>query len=67
MAMTLRLTEEDAARLRERAAHDGMSMQESAMQAIRAYLDGRDRAGMIDDALGDILSRYPDTLRRLAE
>lgn len=65
--MTLRLTDEDAARLRERAAADGASMQETALRAIHAYLDGQDRAALVDAALSDVLSRYPETLRRLGE
>lgn len=67
MAMTLRLTDEDTARLRARAERDGTSMQESALRAIRLYLDSQDRAVAIDGALTDLMGRYPETLRRLGE
>jgi predicted transcriptional regulator len=67
MAMTLRLSDEDARRLRERAEADGTSMQDVAVTAIRAYLDGRSRAELIDEALTDTLERYGTTLTRLGE
>ena len=53
--MTLRLSDEDARRLRRRAEADGTSMQDVAVTAIQAYLDGRSRAELINDALADTL------------
>jgi predicted transcriptional regulator len=41
MAMTLRLTDEESAALRERAEKEGRSMQEVAKSAINAYLARR--------------------------
>ncbi|RFA16994.1 hypothetical protein B7R22_01445 [Subtercola boreus] len=67
MAMTLRLTDSDAARLRARAEHDGRSMQETVVEAIHSYLEGRDRASQLDAALTDTLARYKTTLKRLGE
>ncbi len=67
MAMTLRLTDDDAQRLRSRAEADGRSMQDVATTAIRVYLDGSSRAEIVDQALADTLARYPETLRRLGE
>jgi predicted transcriptional regulator len=67
MAMTLRLSDENARRLRERAEADGTSMQDVATTAIEAYLDGRGRAEVIDAALADTLARYGTTLKRLGE
>lgn len=67
MAMTLRLSEQDAHRLRDRAEVDGTSMQDVAITAIRAYLDGRGRAEVIDRALTDTIARYGTTLKRLGE
>jgi predicted transcriptional regulator len=67
MAMTLRLSDEDSRRLRQRAEADGTSMQDVAVTAIHAYLDGRSRAELIDDALADTLQRYGTTLKRLGE
>ncbi len=67
MAMTLRLSDENARRLRERAEADGTSMQDVATVAIEAYLDGRGRAEVVDAALANTLARYSTTLRRLGE
>ena len=67
MAMTLRLSEEDSARLKARAESEGVSMQEVALTALRQYLDGATRAKLIDEALQDTLGRYATTLRRLGE
>ena len=41
MAMTLRLTEEQTARLREAAAREGLSMQAAAVKAVEEYVDRR--------------------------
>jgi hypothetical protein len=38
MAMTLRLTDEEQAALRERARLEGISMQEAARRAVREYI-----------------------------
>lgn len=42
MAMTLRLTEDDNARLREVAEREGRSMQEVAVAALRQYFASHD-------------------------
>jgi hypothetical protein len=67
MAMTLRLTDEDADRLRERAAHEGRSMQEVARQAVREYLDDRARAELLHEVLDEQLPRYAEALERLGK
>lgn len=67
MAMTLRLSSETTERLRERARSDGLSMQDVATTAVEQYLDGKDRASVIEEALSDTVSRYANTLRRLGE
>ena len=41
MAMTLRLTEEQAAKLRATAEREGVSMQAVALKAIDEYVDRR--------------------------
>ncbi|MBK9740444.1 MAG: ribbon-helix-helix protein, CopG family [Actinobacteria bacterium] len=41
MAMTLRLSDEESAALRERAELEGRSMQEVAREAISVYVSGR--------------------------
>jgi plasmid stability protein len=41
VAMNLRLTDEETAALRQRAADEGRSMQDVARSAIREYVSGR--------------------------
>jgi predicted transcriptional regulator len=65
--MTLRLSDEDTARLRQRAAADGVSMQRPALSAIQAYLDARERDELVGAGVEYALDRYPDALRRLGE
>ena len=67
MAIELRLTEEEQDALRERAALDGMSMQEAARQAVREYLARADRRDRVGAAAELILERHADALRRLGE
>jgi plasmid stability protein len=65
MAMTLRLTEEEQAALRERAEAEGISMQEAARRAVRDYVAGgrhRDRVGIAADR---IVEAHADALERL--
>ena len=67
MAMTLRLTDDQAAALRARAEREGRSMQQVAVSALDDYLL---RAG--DDELTDRLAaqgaeRFAELLRRLGE
>jgi plasmid stability protein len=67
MAMTLRLTEEQADALRVRAAKEGRSMQQVARSALDEYL-----LRVEDDELTDRLAeqgarRFAELLRRLGE
>lgn len=67
MAMTLRLTDEQAAALRARAGKEGRSMQQVALAAIDDYLLQSE-----DDELTDRLAergahRFAELLRRLGE
>lgn len=67
MAMTLRLTDEQAAALRARAHKEGKSMQRLALSALDDYLLRAE-----DDELTDRLAergarRYAELLRRLGE
>lgn len=65
MAMTLRLTEKQAARLREAAAREGLSMQAVALKAVDQYLDNREarRAAL----LAQIVDEDAGLLKRLAD
>ena len=67
MAMTLRLTEEEARALRRRAEHEGRPMQEVARQAIREYVEGHSRAELLDRVLDEELPRYAEALERLGQ
>ena len=67
MAMTLRLTDDQAAALRARAEREGRSMQQVAVSALDEYL-----LRVQDDELTDRLAargaeRFSDLLRRLGE
>jgi hypothetical protein len=67
MAMTLRLTEDEAEALRQRAEHEGRSMQEVARSAVRDYIDKTSTRELLDDVLDEQLPRYAEALRRLGE
>ena len=67
MAMTLRLSEEEATALRRRAEHEGRPMQEVARQAVREYVEGHSRAELLDRVLDEELPRYAEALDRLAQ
>ena len=67
MAMTLRLTDEEAAALRQRAEREGRSMQDVAREAVRQYVDRASRRELVDQVLDEELPRYAEALRRLGE
>ncbi len=67
MAMTLRLTDQEADALRRRADLESRSMQEVARQAIRDYVERRSRADLIDEVLDEQLPRYAEALHRLGQ
>ncbi len=67
MAMTLRLTDDEAEALRLRAQREGRSMQEIARAALREYVDRASRRELLDQVLDAELPRYAEALRRLAE
>lgn len=67
MAMTLRLTEEEADALRRRAAREGRSMQDVARTAVREYIDRASGRELLDEILDEELPRYAEALRRLGE
>jgi plasmid stability protein len=67
MAMTLRLTDDEAAALRLRAEREGRSMQDVAREAVRQYVDRTSRRELVDQVLDAELPRYTEALRRLGE
>lgn len=67
MAMTLRLTDDEADALREEAEREGRSMQDVARAAVREYVARRGHDRLVDDALQRVVTRYAGALRRLGE
>lgn len=65
MAMTLRMTDEQAARLRETAEREGLSMHAVAIKAIDRYVD--QRTTRRDALLADIVAEDAGVLQRLAD
>ncbi len=67
MAMTLRLTDEEQAALRERAALEGTSMQDAARRAVREYIAKGDHRDRVAAAAELITQRHAGALQRLGE
>ena len=65
MAMTLRLTEEEQAALRERADAEGISMQEAARRAVRDYVARGHHRDRLTAAADRIVEAHADALERL--
>ena len=65
MAMTLRLSDEQTAKLREAAERDGISMHAAVMKAVDDYLDRR--TARRDEILGRIVKEHDSLLNRLAD
>ena len=64
MAMTLRLTEEQTAKLRATAEREGVSMQAVALKAIDEYVDRRMQRR--DEIIEQIFTEDAELFRRLA-
>jgi predicted transcriptional regulator len=67
MAMTLRLTDDEADALRRRAELEGRSMQDVARQAVRDYIERTSRRELLDRVLDEELPRYAEALERLGQ
>ena len=67
MAMTLRLTDNEQARLRKRAADEGVSMQEVARRAVREYIGLDDHRDRVFASEKRILSAHADAIHRLGQ
>ena len=67
MAMTLRLSDDEADALRRRAEREGRSMQDVARQAVREYVETHSRAELLDQVLDQELPRYAEALERLGQ
>jgi ribbon-helix-helix CopG family protein len=67
MAMTLRLTDNEQAALRERADAEGISMQEAARRAVREFVVRGQHRDRVSAAATLIIDRHANALRRLGE
>jgi predicted transcriptional regulator len=67
MAMTLRLTDDEAEALRRRAEREGRSMQDVARQAVRDYVETNSRLDLLNRVLDEDLPRYAEALERLGQ
>ena len=65
--MTLRLSDDEADALRQRAELESRSMQEVARQAVREYIESHSRAELLDRVLDEELPRYAEALERLGQ
>jgi hypothetical protein len=63
--MTLRLTEEEQAALRERAEAEGISMQEAARRAVRDYVARGQHRDRVRVAAEGIMTAHAEALERL--
>ena len=67
MAMTLRLTADEQAALRERAAAEGISMQDAARRAVREFVARGEHLERVSNAARLILDVHADAIERLCQ
>lgn len=67
MAMTLRLSDEDAAALAAQAEREGRSQTEIVREAIMDYVNRRGRRESLQQVLDEELPRYAEALERLGQ
>lgn len=65
MAMTLRLSDDEAGALRRQAELEKRSMQEVAREAVRDYIERASKRELLDQVLDAELPRYAEALERL--
>ena len=65
--MTLRLTDDEQAALRERAEAEGISMQEAARRAVREFVARGIHRDRVSAAARRVIEAHADALRRLVE
>lgn len=65
MAMTLRLSDDEQAALKARAAAEGISMQEAARRAVRDYVARSEHRSRVTVAADLILDVHADAIDRL--
>ena len=65
MAMTLRLTDDEQDALRERAAAEGISMQDAARRAVRDYIARGAHRERVSGAATRVMSAHAEAIERL--
>jgi hypothetical protein len=65
MAMTLRLSDGEQAALRDRAAAEGISMQEAARRAVRSYVAEGEHRDHVVEAARRVMAAHADAIERL--
>ena len=65
MAMTLRLTDEEQAALRDRAAAEGISMQDAARRAVREFVARSDHRDRVANSARLIMDVHAEAIERL--
>ena len=65
MAMTLRLSDDEQSALRDRAAAEGISMQDAARRAIRDYVARAEHRSRVSAAAELIADVHADAIDRL--
>ena len=63
--MTLRLTEDEQEALRERAAVEGVSMQDLARRAVREYVGHADHRDRVVASARKIVEAHAEAIERL--
>jgi len=63
--MTLRLTDEEQAALRDRAAQEGISMQDAARRAVREYVYRAEHRSRVAAAAERVATAHAEALDRL--
>lgn len=63
--MTLRLTDAEQLALRERAAAEGISMQDAARRAVREFIARGEHRDRVSTAAGVIMNAHADAIERL--
>ena len=67
MAMTLRLTDDEQAALRERAEAEGISMQDAARRAVREYVLQGAHRDRVSKAAQRVIKAHSDAIERLGQ
>jgi len=67
MAMTLRLTDDEQAALRDRAEAEGISMQDAARRAVREFVSKGQHRDRVSDAAQRVMSTHAEAIERLGQ